>query len=183
MTDSNPPPIDAPTKRTSRLRQPPAPEAEAGTQEPTPLSAPEATATVDSHAPEPSAPPVPDMSTVAPAAPPPPPFVLRDPNQDQRNANARTAAAPTPGRVQLPGSALCKHDVVQIIDPKHVFYGLFFVVGDVLRDRVHGYHMVEGHGRKEYVSVDSSACYYIGEAKIRSQNPCSPKWIADNRPS
>jgi hypothetical protein len=199
MTDSTP--TDAPIKRTSRLRQPS--PAEAGTQEPATAAprstSPEAVAVPPAEsatvgvpeeiaAPTATPDPAPDMAqpTVAipfvTPPPPPPPFVLRE-QAPARPGVAGPQSPPGDKNLELPGSPFHKHDVVQVVDPKHSFYGLFFVVGDVLRDKVHGYHMVEGHGRKEYITVDMSAVYYIGSSKVRSQNPCSPKWIADNRAS
>lgn len=77
-------------------------------------------------------------------------------------------------------SSLCKHDVVQILSKTGRNFGMLMVVGDVVRGRAHGYCLMEG-GKKEYVTVDEKDCWFIGKSKIRSQNPCSPKWIADNR--
>jgi hypothetical protein len=84
---------------------------------------------------------------------------------------------PTP---TLPNSPFSRHDVVQITDPTSRHYGQFFIVGDVQFHKVHGYYMAPGL-QKEHVTIDHHHCFYIGSAKVRSANPCSPKWISDHR--
>lgn len=61
------------------------------------------------------------------------------------------------------------------------------MVGDHILNKVHGYYLVEG-GKKEYITVDLQHCLFIGRpiagsGGVRSTQPCSPKWIADNRPA
>lgn len=117
---------------------------------------------------------------------------LRPPAPDAVQADTQVAAPepePEPSSVPLvtpavPASPtplpepIKKHDVVQVIDTTSRHYGGFFVVGDVIRDQVHGYLVSEGR-KKEYVTVRLRDCWYIGTAKIRSQTPCSPKWLSD----
>ena len=86
-------------------------------------------------------------------------------------------AAPVP-EPTLPNSPFHRHDVVQVLDVTSRHYGQFFMVGDVLHNKVHGYHLTQGM-KKEYITVDAQNCWYIGSAKVRSAQPCSPKWIAD----
>ena len=151
MTDTT---ENAPVKRTSRLRPTPPAETEPDTDTQAAAATPSTIAAPEPAEPEP-------LPTAVPAPLPAvaPPAVLG-------------AAAPSPFK---------RHDVVQILDTTSRNYGGFFVVGDVLRDQVHGYLMAEGR-KKEFVTVRIPNCWYIGTAKVRSQNPCSPKWIADNRP-
>lgn len=59
------------------------------------------------------------------------------------------------------------------------------MVGDHILNKVHGYYLVEGM-KKEYITVDLQQCLFIGRqtpgsGAVRSSQPCSPKWISDNR--
>jgi hypothetical protein len=160
MTDTSANP-DAPIKRTSRLRQaqePPGEAAETGdSQEP---------ATV---------PPTAVAVPVAQTEPEPPPAVpvpLRPGPEEQH--------VPDRGK-PIPNSPFHQHDVVQILDPVSRHYGGFFIVGDMVRDRVHGYFLAEGR-QKQFVTIELRYCWFIGSAKVRSPLPCSAKWIADYGP-
>lgn len=84
--------------------------------------------------------------------------------------------------IPFPNSKLCRHDVVQVVDKDNRHWGQFIIVGDVLRGRVHGFYLTEGR-KKEFITVDEVHCHFVGKSKVRSQQPCSPKWISDNRPS
>lgn len=147
---------NAPIKRTSRLRQaqePPGPgeAAEAGdSQEPATVP-PTAVA-----APEAQTEPEPSTAVPVPLRPGP---------QEQRGK-------------PIPNSPFHQHDVVQIQDPVSRHYGGFFAVGDVFRERVHGYFMAEGR-QKQFVTIELRYCWFIGTAKIRSQAPCSPHWVSE----
>ena len=165
-------PLVAPTKRSSR-RRPSAPIATDEHEQP-------------SVSPEPGAVVSPAPTDLAPSAgfkaevPIPPPVLKPAP-----------AAAPSfppqpppqpPLADELPGSPFKRHDVVQILDRNSRLYGAFFIIGDVLRGRAHGYFLSEGL-KKEFVTVEVAHCWYVGSSKVRSQVSCSAKWISDNRPS
>lgn len=84
-------------------------------------------------------------------------------------------------KLVIPGSALLRHDVVQVNENGHANYGLLFIVGDVVRGKVHGYHMTERHGQKEFITVPESAVLRIGASRIRAAQPCSAKWRSDHQ--
>ena len=160
MTD----PIVPPTKRTSRRRPTSAP------QEPEPPTVPLAEPV------EPvGVPPVQSHETgLASAAMVPKAGALVP-------ETAPIVAAPPVPEPSLPNSPFKLHDVVQITDKSSRHYGQFFTVGDVSRNKVHGYYMMEGM-KKDYVTIEMQHCFYIGTAKVRSANPASPKWLSDKRP-
>jgi len=83
-------------------------------------------------------------------------------------------------RVLIPGSDLSKHDVVQIADQGSRTHGMFFMVGDVFRTKVHGYYILEG-SKKEFITVDRDKVVIIGPSKVRAEKSCSDKWISDHR--
>lgn len=96
---------------------------------------------------------------------------------------AEVLPVPAPVRKIFAGSTLAQFDVVQVTKIGERTYGLFIIVGDVLRGKVHGFHFVGEGGKKEFITVDEDSVHLIGSSKVRSKTPCSPKWVADNRPS
>lgn len=115
-------------------------------------------------------PPPPEPVVEAPIEPPPaPPKPVEEIEKEH--------SAPK----TLGGSGLSQHDVVQIIDPQSRLYGGFMAVGDVRNNKVHGYYVAEGRA-KHFVTIPLGMVHPIGgQAKVRSSNPCSPKWLSDNQ--
>lgn len=179
MTDSQ---TELPTKRTSRLR--PTPETEA--QEP-----PVPTSQTSDSTGAGGLPAIPEPEpALAPAADQPEPTPAPEPAHSPEMASPVAAPLPSPPVTHPPAplpeqplehSPFRKHDVVQVLDLNSRHYGQFFMVGDVLRGKVHGYYLTPGR-HVEYVTVEQAYCWFIGSSKVRSPLPCSPKWISDNRP-
>lgn len=71
-----------------------------------------------------------------------------------------------------------KYDVVQINNPEHINYGMFFIVGDSRNGKLHGF-AISDHRKKEYLTVPEKDCHRIGVSKVRSTKTCSDKWISD----
>lgn len=118
----------------------------------------------------PSASPPPSQSEVPPAPPP------DTPQASQPVEEIEHAEEPALG-----GSQLRRHDVVQVTDQTSRLYGMFFIVGDVRHNKVHGYYIAEGRS-KNFVTVPLELVRAVGgKALVRSSTPCSPKWIADNQ--
>jgi len=73
------------------------------------------------------------------------------------------------------------YDVVQVINSKSKYYGVLFIVGDMVDTTIHGFYVTPGGGR-EFVTVDISeiktdkACGIMGEAIVKARNPCSEEW-------
>ena len=145
-----------PTMRTSRQRRLTSPDNTlASTGEQPQQDNPSPSTPVEAT---PVAPPVAEI--------PPPPFV----------EEIEPADVPS-----LQGSGLRPHDVVQVIDPGSRLYGAFFAVGDVRHGKVHGYYMTEGRA-KQFITVAVNMVHPVTKgAKVRSANPCSPKWLSDNQ--
>lgn len=105
----------------------------------------------------------------------PPPVTVQQPSVPVEEIEHETPP------VQLGGESPLKlHDVVQIIDPQSRIYGAYFTVGDVRNGRVHGYYISEGRA-KSFVTIPVNMVHRVGgQAKVRSSNPCSPKWLSDH---
>lgn len=86
-----------------------------------------------------------------------------------------------PPEGHFPGTEFSRFDVVQILDKDSRLYGMFLVIGDIVAGKVHGYYFVEGKLR-QFATVDIQHCWPCGTSRVRFANPCSPKWISDNRP-
>lgn len=76
-------------------------------------------------------------------------------------------------------------DIVQVVNPNSVNYGVIFIVGDIkggLKEtKVHGFYLQPG-AKKEFITVnindlknDGGLAIY-GEARIKSRNPVSQQW-------
>ena len=168
---------DIPIKRSSRRRPTSPPSAPEG-QEPSAVSQ----ATTVEVPPPPV--PIPVVPLASPAVAPET-GALAPVNAPAAAAPQPQPAMPPPAPPQppelaatLPNSPFHLHDVVQVLDRSSRHYGQFFMVGDVVRNKVHGYYLTEGL-KKEHITIELQHCWYIGSAKIRSANPCSPKWHAD----
>lgn len=85
--------------------------------------------------------------------------------------------AQPPGLI-LAGCKFQRFDAVQIVNQGLRTYGLFFIVADFRQGKVHGFHLTEG-SKKEFITVAESDCAYVGASRVRSNNPCSPKWLSD----
>lgn len=185
MTDSiTEQPTEQP-KRSSRRRQvPPPPPGAPEVVEPP--ASPSALQTDAGEAPTIPAVPVPAL------VPPPPAVILQDqtvpiplmiPAPIGPGMQPGSALGPPPAPEPIiAGSPFRRHDVVQILDPESRHYGGVLIVGDVLRDKVHGYFFTEGRHR-DYITINIKYCWYLGTSRARAMNACSPKWIADNRPA
>jgi hypothetical protein len=195
------PEIASPTKRSSRRRQVTTDPVEPTT--PPVAEVPESPASVSpapppagAGAPPPSAPPTTEPAPVPMPAlsppPPPGPFGGFTPTTQNRLPSMPTPAPapashgaftplPPPGPC-FPGTDFRRFDVVQILEPESRLYGMFLVIGDILGDKVHGYYFAEGKQR-QFATVRMQFCWPCGTSRVRFQNPCSPKWISDNRPS
>lgn len=108
------------------------------------------------------------------------PIPQAQPEAAPQAAPVVVAEVARPGPDKFPNTDLSRFDAVQVINAQNRHYGLIFAVGDVRFGKVHGYFIAEGRN-KQYVTIDLSDCHRIGESKIRTTTPCSPKWTSDNR--
>jgi hypothetical protein len=74
-------------------------------------------------------------------------------------------------------------DVVQIANNENKMLGLLFIVSDIRNHKIHGYYLLP-NGKHEYVTVGEDEVLHVGpktKGHIRSRNPCSPKWLTENK--
>lgn len=189
MTDSITEPITEQPKRSSRRRQVPPLSPEAPEVVEPPASPSSALQTDAGEAPTIPAVPIAGVDLALPGTAQtivhdrtvPIPLMIPAPMGPGMQPGSALGPPPAPEPI-IAGSPFRRHDVVQILDPESRHYGGVLIVGDVLRDKVHGYFFTEGRHR-DYITINIKYCWYLGTSRARAMNACSPKWIADNRPA
>lgn len=120
---------------------------------------------------------IPPVTEPAMAVPPPAPATM-----PAQVAETPKMFIPRPTASQY---GVAPNDVVQIMNRESRLYGILFIVGDVDRERVHGFYLLQG-GKKEFVTVNISELVHdnriavIGEARVRTRESCSSKWLMDH---
>lgn len=64
----------------------------------------------------------------------------------------------------------------QVKNPESKLFGLILTVGAHTADELHGYYISPGRLR-DYATVPLADCTYVGEAHVKSKNPCSKEWL------
>lgn len=72
-------------------------------------------------------------------------------------------------------------DIVQVVNPNSLNYGVVFIVGDIKGTKVHGFYLQPG-AKKEFLTVDitditnDKGLAIYGEARVKSRQPVSQQW-------